>query len=118
MTDVRTGGCFCGAVRFETEGAPRFLSLCHCESCRRAHAAPSVAWAGFREAQVRLRGETIRVYPSSPGVERSFCGACGSPLAYRGEKWPGETHLPICAFDLPGDMAPTEENRSPRLSHD
>jgi hypothetical protein len=43
-------------------------------------------------------------------VIRSFCGRCGSPIAFRGERWAGETHLPVCAFDDPGTMAPTDDH--------
>lgn len=107
---VRTGRCFCGRVTFTATGAARFLSNCHCESCRRASSAPSVAWAGFLDAQVVLSGETLRSHASSPGVSRLFCGACGSPVAFRGDQWPGETHLTICAFDNAADMAPTGDH--------
>jgi hypothetical protein len=32
-------------------------------------------------------------YASSPGVQRSFCGTCGSPLTYENAKMPDEVHL-------------------------
>ncbi|MBI1250869.1 MAG: GFA family protein [Alphaproteobacteria bacterium] len=111
MSDlVRTGRCLCRAVRFETRGEPRFISNCHCESCRRAASAPSVTWAGFTDAQVTLTGDTLRSFASSPGVRRFFCGACGSPIAFRGEAWAGETHIPVCAFDAPETMAPASDH--------
>lgn len=107
---VRTGHCFCGVVRFSTRGAPKFVSNCHCESCRRASSAPSVTWAGFRDEQVTLDGDTLTHFASSLGVKRYFCSACGSPVGFRGEAWPGETHLPVCAFDEPDKMAPTSDH--------
>lgn len=111
MSDmVRTGRCLCGAVRFEARGEPRFISNCHCETCRRASSAPSVTWAGYRDDQVTLTGETLTGYASSPGVVRSFCGRCGTPLAFRGERWAGETHLTVCAFDTAADMIPTDDH--------
>jgi len=108
--DARKGRCLCGAVRFEAQGAPRFISNCHCETCRRASSAPSVTWAGFTDAQVAISGETLTGYASSPGVTRYFCTRCGSPIAFRGARWPGETHLPVCAFDSPETMAPTDDH--------
>ena len=107
---VRTGRCLCGAVAFETRGEPRFISNCHCESCRRASSAPSLTWAGFLDHQVTLAGEPLREFASSPGVIRYFCGRCGAPLAFRGEQWPGETHLPVCAFDAPETLPPTSDH--------
>ena len=32
---VRGGRCACGAVRYETTGAPRRVSVCHCKACQR-----------------------------------------------------------------------------------
>ena len=106
----RKGHCLCGAVRFVARGQPRFISNCHCETCRRASSAPSVTWAGFREDEVTIEGETIVAYQSSPGVTRNFCGRCGSPIAFRGERWSGEVHLPVCAFAAPEDMAPDSDH--------
>ena len=106
---VRKGRCLCGAVTFEARGEPRFISNCHCESCRRAASAPSMTWAGFMEDHVVFHGETLAHYASSPGVKRSFCSRCGSPMAFRGERWAGEVHLPVCAFEDAASMAPTND---------
>src|SRR5262249_53077551 len=46
--DPATGGCFCGAVRYEARGRPREVSHCHCPSCRRCAGAPVVTWATWR----------------------------------------------------------------------
>ncbi|MDX2274701.1 MAG: GFA family protein [Hyphomonadaceae bacterium] len=111
MTDIiRKGRCLCGAVRFETRGEPHFISNCHCESCRRAASAPSVVWAGFFDTQVTFSGEAPAEFASSPGVRRSFCSRCGSPLAYRGDRWSGETHLPVCAFEQPESLPPQSDH--------
>ncbi len=107
---IRSGRCLCGAVRFETRGEPRFVSNCHCESCRRASSAPSVTWAGFSDDQVRFSGETMIAYASSPGATRSFCGRCGSPLAFKGDRWPGEIHLTVCALDDAASMPPQSDH--------
>jgi len=32
-----TGGCLCGAVRYEVLGPLRDVVLCHCSHCRRTH---------------------------------------------------------------------------------
>ena len=53
MAVTRTGGCLCGAVRYESEGAPVFSLQCHCRDCQRSSgtayiAAIRVPSAGFR----------------------------------------------------------------------
>src|SRR5262245_15386376 len=108
--EIRKGRCLCGAVTFETHGAPRFISNCHCETCRRAASAPCVTWAGFRNEQVTIRGATLAAYASSPGVSRSFCVPCGLPVPFQGRRWAGETHIPVCAFAEPEHMAPEDDN--------
>ncbi len=42
-----TGGCFCGAVRFEVAGPEKYACYCHCRSCQHAAGAPVVAWATY-----------------------------------------------------------------------
>jgi hypothetical protein len=100
------GGCLCGAIRFATDGAPKWTSYCHCASCRRHTGAPVSAYAGFERANVRVtKGELAR-FSSSPGVHRGFCATCGSTLTYEGERWPTEIHLHVGAFDDPEPYAP------------
>jgi hypothetical protein len=103
------GGCRCGAVRLAAEGPPKWVALCHCASCRRATGAPVAAYAGFSAASVRITGESFRLFATSPGVRRGFCGRCGSPLSFEGERWPGEIHLHLGAFDHPEALVPTGE---------
>lgn len=103
-----TGHCLCGATRFECdEGKIRWQGVCHCESCRRAASAPMVAWFGVGDAHWRWTGAAPVTYASSPGVERGFCGACGSPMFYRSVRWPDETHFYAPSLDRPEDYRPT-----------
>ena len=69
-----------------------------------------MTWAGFRAEQVTIRGEPLTAYASSPGVTRSFCGRCGSHVAFHGEKWAGETHIPVCTFEAPELLPPEDDN--------
>ncbi len=106
MAEQRSGGCQCGAVRFETTGEPRWVAHCHCENCRRATAQAMATYAGFARANVRTVRGAPASYRSSPGVTRTFCSNCGTPLSYEGERWPDEVHLFACAFDDPATLEP------------
>jgi hypothetical protein len=101
------GRCLCGAVRFTASGPAKWTAYCHCESCRRHTGAPVSAYAGFERGQVRFSGAEPAWFASSPGVRRGFCATCGSTLSFEGERWPGEIHLHVSAFDRPQDFAPT-----------
>lgn len=107
MSDqVHTGGCLCGAVRFEIAGPPKWTGYCHCASCRKHTGAPVSAFAGFERGQVRMTGQPLATYASSEGVKRGFCGVCGATVSYEGERWHSEFHVHVGAFDNPEDFPP------------
>ena len=62
---INQGGCLCSAIRFRVSGEPIFSSICHCATCRRANAAPTVAWLTFDRGQIEIlsgqRSEERRV---------------------------------------------------------
>lgn len=79
-----TGGCMCGAVRYEAVGGPTAVAHCHCESCRRHSGAPAVTLVSFEESRVRFTKGDRAIYKSSPGVRRAFCSQCGATLTWEG----------------------------------
>jgi len=100
------GGCLCGAIRFVARGKPKWTSWCHCQSCRKHSGAPAAAFAGFDEPNVRVTKGQITKFQSSPGVARGFCATCGSTLTCSGDRWPGEVHFHVGAFDRAADLPP------------
>ncbi|WP_026381539.1 GFA family protein [Afifella pfennigii] len=99
------GRCFCGAVAFEALSEPLQVSWCHCKDCRRQTGAPAVVWAGFPADLVRWRGEPKR-RQSSPGIIRSFCAECGTPIAYVDARLPGETYIHTGLFEEADRLIP------------
>lgn len=95
------GGCRCGAVRIQARGRPDGVIYCHCNDCRRSNGAPVSLFAGYREERVETRRGTPKVYESSPGVRRSFCAECGTPLSYTDERLEGEVYLHTGVFEDP-----------------
>ena len=89
-----TGGCLCGAVRYEAAGEPVYVPYCHCESCRRATGAVAAVYVMFERDRVRFPKGERRLYASSPGVERGFCATCGTSLTWESE-WGGKTVIEI-----------------------
>ena len=99
-----------------TTGSPTVV-YCHCRDCRRSSGAPFSLFAGYRTEQVELPGGRPKGYESSPGVLRSFCGTCGTPISFEDERLPGETYLPVGIFDDPEAFEPEEHEwwaRRPR----
>jgi hypothetical protein len=110
MGDVNlpiAGGCFCGAVRYEAVGKPVYVLYCHSESCRRATGAPVVAYLMLEKEMVRFTEGKRKVFESSPGVHRTFCSICGTPLTWEGV-WGGRTviELHLGTLDRPEAFPP------------
>jgi hypothetical protein len=75
-----TGGCLCGAVRYEVTGALRDVVLCHCAMCRRTHGHIGAYTATPKAALRLVEARGLKWYASSPIARRGFCDACGSTL--------------------------------------
>jgi hypothetical protein len=102
-----TGHCLCGAVQFEYDGAPTATVHCHCESCRRQTSSPVATFVLVPRAALRFTCGEPREFASSPGVLRSFCGTCGSPIAYRTQRRPDIVDLFVGALTDPSSVSPT-----------
>ena len=105
MTEVEriTGSCRCGAVRFSSGPALR-ASYCHCTDCRKATAAPVSVFVEIDPATLEIAGEPAAY--RTPVVTRSFCGACGTPLAYADERLEGRLWIMLGALDRPERFHP------------
>ena len=106
---IYEGGCLCSAIRFRISGEPIFSSVCHCATCRRASAAASVAWLTFDRGQVEILSGQPRIFRSSQGVVRQFCGTCGSQLLYETISSPTTIDLTTASLDNPNLFPPTME---------
>lgn len=105
-----TGGCHCGAVRYEAAGDPVYSALCHCSDCRKSAGAPMVGWALFPKDKVSVTGE-VASYASSEHATRQFCARCGTGLFYLNEMiFPGQIDIQTAT------LADRDPRRSGRLS--
>ncbi len=98
---LRSGGCLCGAVRYEIRGDLAPIQVCHCGDCRKAQGSAFATNIPVAADRFRLTsGETsLRAYESSPGKERVFCTACGSPLFSRVSARPGAVRIRAGTLD-------------------
>jgi hypothetical protein len=72
------GGWFCGRVRYEADANPTHATACHCSICRRASAAPFVAW-----------------FTVKPGE-----------FTFQSDRHPGEIDVTTCSLDDPEQVPP------------
>ncbi len=100
-----TGGCLCGAIRYESTAPPNWVSYCHCRMCQKAY-------GGLFSLVGEFPGETFRYtqgeptyYQSSAWLKRGFCANCGSPV----DGWFADDPEPgilIGTLDHPEDWPP------------
>ena len=65
------------------------------------------AYLGVPDGQWRWLTAPPKTFASSPGVERSFCGTCGSPMTFRSQNMSGVMHFYVAALDDPEALAPS-----------
>lgn len=76
-----TGGCLCGALRYEARGQPEAQGYCFCADCRKASGSGFIPFLQFRATSVRFSGRTTRSTVKSARGEdavRNRCATCGS----------------------------------------
>lgn len=105
-----TGGCLCGAVRYEAEGEPLVSLACHCRDCLKSTGGAPTYAAVFRRGTVRVTAGEPRTYwkagDSGKRVGRSFCPACGAPVFSEGEANPGVLIVKAGSLDDPSRFRP------------
>jgi hypothetical protein len=102
VADPITGGCLCGAVRFELASPPTIAGYCHCTRCQRRTGTSS-------SAQARIDGRSFRLVSGAEhvkawrhpdgGFEKCFCVECGAHLFSRNPDDPAQMSVRMSAFD-------------------
>lgn len=76
-----TGGCLCGALRFEAEGEPMDVASCHCINCRKMSGSAFATFVVFHPQKWKwIQGEPD-TYAATEDLVRGFCRDCGSPVS-------------------------------------
>lgn len=97
-----SGGCLCGAVRFELSAPAEAAGYCHCTRCQKRTGSAA-------SAQARIDGQTFELtrgdrqlkawrHPDG-GFEKCFCAECGAHLFSRNPDDPMQMSVRMSAFD-------------------
>jgi hypothetical protein len=105
-----TGGCACGAVRYQLAGAPIVQNHCHCVDCRRRSGTGHGSYLTFRrDADSVVTGE-LRAWTvvADSGSEKSyhFCSRCGAPVWVTFSAAPELAAVHAGSLDDPSAFAP------------
>jgi hypothetical protein len=81
MIERVTGGCLCGALRYEATGAPLNMGFCYCSDCRKASGSGFIPFMGFGAEAVRFAGSSLqfrsKAFRGGEAV-RNSCPTCAS----------------------------------------
>ena len=83
MSKPYTGGCACGAVRYEITGEPIVMVDCQCRQCQFESGTGRASHVTFKAAEVKLSGEASHwdmVGDGGTRKRRAFCPTCGAPV--------------------------------------
>ena len=80
-----SGGCGCGAVRFEIDAPLTGALYCHCTRCQRRTGAAAGTTGRIQAGSLRIVAgeEQVRDWQPEGGMPKAFCGLCGSGVFAR-----------------------------------
>jgi hypothetical protein len=106
--DPVTGGCLCGAVRFEARAFMKSAYYCHCTICQKTSGAPFEIGVLIKAGTLKFKRGAPTYYQSSSFGKRGFCGSCGSRIVWAPtdakDDW--SLNVSVCALDNPADVRP------------
>lgn len=109
MATSFTGGCLCGAVRYECSAAPVMTANCHCRDCQRATGGAYASVFFVPRNAIKITGE-VKYYDvkgeSGKILSRGFCPTCGSRLFGKPEVLPELMGIMAGSLDDPSGHKP------------
>lgn len=110
MTEAYTGGCICGAIRYEIAGEPIFSNDCQCRDCQRVSGTGHGSYLTFpNRAAVNLHGQArlFDIVADSGNVKsHAFCPDCGAPVYLSFAAMPDLFTIHAASLDDPGRYKP------------
>ena len=107
-----TGGCLCGNIRYRSDAAPKFVSLCHCRDCQKFTGSAFAVVIALPKAAVAITG-TMKGFAkhgdSGNPIERFFCPDCGTSLLDEAATVPGLVMIAAGTLDDPSWVKPKSE---------
>jgi hypothetical protein len=110
MSEPYTGGCACGAIRYEISDQPIFMNDCQCRDCQRRSGTGHGSYLTFpRRSAVKLEGKATHwdIAGDSGNVKsHAFCPTCGSPVYLTFAAMPDFFTVHAASLDDPARYGP------------
>ena len=102
-----TGGCYCGAIRYESNGEPAARMQCHCRECQYLTGGSPNVFMVVPEDEFKFTQGAPKAFSRSDlesPVTREFCPECGTHVLTRSPKRPGAIILKVGTMDDPSQF--------------
>lgn len=113
MSKINTpfsGGCACGAIRYESTSEPVLMLHCHCQDCQRSSGGPFSSLVVIQAEGFELSQGSLRFHASSSEAggktHRGFCPDCGSPILAKPDTIPHLVAIRTASLDNPSWFEP------------
>ena len=108
-----TGGCACGAIRYECSTAPLLVWKCHCRTCQQATGGAFNLNVIVPSAALTFTTKEPTYYGAEGGsghiLYRGFCSTCGSPLGGKSDVFPDFRGVSAASLDDPSGLEPVAD---------
>jgi len=97
-----TGGCYCGALRYEAEGDPIMKGECHCRECQYLTGGQANDFMAMPDPGFRYTKGTFKAFRRADrehAVTREFCPECGTHILTRSPALPQAVILKVGTLD-------------------
>ncbi len=104
-----SGGCACGAIRYQCAALPAFSWHCHCRDCQQASGSAFCPVLYVPQVALTITGEsTYHTVTAESGnaVSRGACPRCGSPVFILADLVPDLQGLWAASLDDPSQFQP------------
>jgi hypothetical protein len=105
-----TGGCACGAIRYECTEEPIVALNCHCRDCQRMSGGASSSFLGITTPSFRFTQGGPKYHKiaadSGHAKHQGFCPQCGAPVCMKIDEMPDLMVLTAGGLDDPSEHQP------------
>ncbi|MBO3460179.1 GFA family protein [Aetokthonos hydrillicola Thurmond2011] len=113
MTELVSGGCLCGQVRYEYDGDIGPANYCHCQDCRKTTGSAFNIGVRLQSTALRVVAGSVKSYTkigdSGKAITREFCPECGSPLFTKASTKPQYIWVKAGSLDDPKWVKPIDQ---------
>ena len=106
-----SGGCVCGAVRYECTALPLGMGNCHCRDCQYSSGTSHTSVVAVSTHALTIFGSTLKYYESTAEsgtkVYRGFCSECGTPMFAKNGAHPEFIGIKAATLDDPTLFKPS-----------